>query len=102
MTGIKGNIFPTLLSAISQLVICNCQESVVCVILIDMQQPKSEPKISLLIRCWKRCRHNVFIDSATDAIRTFADSQLYTARISIRSTLIDNRSNIRREFQICR
>lgn len=30
MTGIKGNIFPTLLSAISQLVICNCQESVVC------------------------------------------------------------------------
>ena len=51
MTGIKGNIFPTLLSAISQLVICNCQESVVCVILIDMQQPKSEPKISLLIRC---------------------------------------------------
>ena len=34
-----------------RIILCDDRLRMACVILIDMQQPKSEPKISLLIRC---------------------------------------------------
>ena len=46
MTGIKGNIFPTLLSAISQLVICNCRNQECSVIKHSSTNTKNKAKKS--------------------------------------------------------